>query len=350
MEQVWPDAPSTPQATSQGVPLAVLDFRRHSNVPNPLGAKQQRRVLVLLGLAALVTLLVVQAGDRRKGRWFAGIVSADGEKRTTRAVEVESAAAKDRQPPVNDDERDRAPIDRNALFPGVRRDYLSEVRDDEVFRAAESDAWFHLLAILGKTSQRELENASLGRVGFRQLDQQADEYRGRLVTIQGIVRGAKLVSAPENGFGINEYYQLWLQADRASPKLLVVYALKLPEGFPLGTRLDAASRTTGFFFKRWAYHAQGGVTTAPLILARTVAWQPPGPAPPEAPRAEQFVWALVVALILAVLIVGFLVSRRRGPLRHRHSSADSERVRAVLASREIADRVDRGDGAAADKV
>lgn len=306
----------------------MLDFRRHSNVPNYLGAKDQRRLLVLVALAALVAILVFRFGDPRKERWFAGIGPADGEQQAHRTAADAQGA--------------RAPGDRDALFPGVRRDYLSEVQDDEVFRTAESDAWFHLLEILDRTNERELEKASVGRVGFTQLDQQASEYRGRLVTIQGVVRGAKLVAAPKNSFGIKQYYQLWLQPERVSPALVVVYALKLPEGFPVGTPLEASSTATGFFFKRWAYRSQGGIATAPLILARTIDWQPPPAPPPEAPLGEQMVWTLVVALLLAVLTLGWLVARGRGATRSRRL-ADGEQVAAALASRELVDRANRGD-------
>ena len=169
------------------------------------------------------------------------------------------------------------------LFPGVRRDYMAEVRDDTVFRAAEKDAWFHLLALLKQTDSAELDAASTGRVGYLQLDEQSATYRGRLVTIGGIVRAAKRIAAPENGYDIKQYYQLWLQPLRSEPKLVVIYCLKLPAGFPLGRQLDAECTTTGFFFKRWAYRGQSGILTTPLILSRTISWTPP----PKSPRRRR---------------------------------------------------------------
>jgi hypothetical protein len=192
---------------------------------------------------------------------------------------------------------------------------LREIEDDTVFRREERDAWFHLLELLQKTDPRELARASLGPVSYVQLESQPNEYRGRLVTLDGVVRGAKTVPAPQNDLGIERYYQLWLQPEPGSGALVVIYALALPHDFPLGERLDAPCRAVGFFFKRWAYASRGGAMTAPLVLARTVTWEP-APAPPQQPVGEQYVWAIFVALALAIVTLGFVVARsRRSPPR-----------------------------------
>lgn len=302
----------------------MLDFRRHSHVPNYLGAAQQRRLLVLVALAALVAILVFRSGDLRLV-WRAWVGAADGPDPVAlrHAIHAAPGERNDTGPPGK----------RNALFPGVREDYLKEIQDDTVFRAAESDAWFHLLALLDKTNQKDLEKASLGRVGHVQLDQQAASYRGRLVTIDGIVRSAKLVEAPENGFGIRQYYQLWLQPQTSAPALVVVYCLKFPPGFPVGSPLQEHCTTTGFFFKRWAYQSQGGITTAPLILAATIDWQPPPPPPPPAPPiGERLLWSVAVALVLAVLLLGFLIARQRGAGRAGRLALDPAQVAAACAA------------------
>jgi hypothetical protein len=313
--------------------LAVLDFRRNSNVPNYLGSKEQRRWLLLLALAGIIAILVFRSGAVAP-RWFAPAALDDG-------LDTESAARDDQGPRAGRG----APGEGNAFFPGVRADYLSEVRDDEVFRAAERDAWFHLLALLENTDERELERASLGRVGYLQLDQQPASYRGRLVTVSGVVRSARLVDAPDNDFGVERYYQLWLQPERSAPELIVLYVRHLPAEFPLGTQLEAPCTATGFFFKRWAYQSQQGVTTAPLILARTLNWAPPQAPPPEAPLGEQMVLAVAVALALAVLVVGYFVARSRAGVRPRRGT-DVRDLQTTLAARanDSAERHGAGSG------
>jgi hypothetical protein len=325
---------------------AVLDFRRHSNVPNYLGSQQQRRWLLLFALAGVAAIIVFRSGGSLPISWLAPHGGDDGLNVTHVPPEREAepgdkGPGAQTGPPI--------PSDRSAFFPGVRKDYLSEVRDDQVFRKAESDAWFHLLALLENTPQRELQAASVGRVGFLQLDQQADWYRGRLVTTGGVVRSARLVDAPDNDFGIKQYYQLWVQPQQDSPKLIVVYCLHLPPGFPLGESLDATGQTTGFFFKRWAYQSHEGVTTAPLVLAGTIDWQPP-PAtpPPKAPAGEQMLLALAGALVLAVLIVGYFVARTRGGSRPRHLPDPGE-VEAAMQAREGPLPLERLAGGAGDE-
>jgi len=325
------------------VTLAVFDFRRNSNVPNYLGSKQQRRLLMILALVGVLAIAVFQARDLGRRSWFASTGPGGSAESAGQSAAGLAAAASDAARSASGEDGSPAPQGRAPLFPGVRADYLSTVEDDTVFRAVESDAWFHLLALLEKSDQRDLKRASLGRVDFLQLDQQADEYRGQLVSINGTVRGAKLVAAPANDYSIERYYQLWLQPDRGSPALMAVYALALPEGFPLGADLEAPCAATGFFFKRWAYPSREGIATAPLVLARTVDWQPTRPPAPAAPRGEQFVWAVLIALFLAVMIVGFFIARGRATSGRRPPAADGEKLQAVLLSREIAHQVARSD-------
>ena len=328
------------RALPKGVTLAVFDFRRNRTIPNYLGSKEQRRLLMTLALVGVLAILIFQARDLGSGSWFASSRPVGGLELASQSTAGHPAAKSDPPGLPADKNGSPAPTDRQVLFPGVRPDYLDTVEDDTVFRAVEADAWFHLLALLEMTDQRDLERASLGRVGFLQLDQQADAYRGRLVTIDGTLRGAKLVAAPPNGYSIEQYYQLWLQPDRGSPALVVVYALTLPEGFPLGTDLEAPCAATGFFFKRWAYPAREGIATAPLVLARTVDWQPPPP-PEEAPSGGQFVWAFFIALVLAVMIVGFFIVRTRAASRPRRPATDGQRLQAILLSRANEHQADR---------
>lgn len=296
----------------------MLDFRPHRKAPTKLVSREQRRVVWLAAASAMVLLLIVKSGNPANWRWLAWDAPA-----------IEA-------PPPADPSVDKAtePLaEQGRFFPGVSEAELREIKDDTVFRDAERDAWFHLLGILARTDPSRLAAGSLGRVGYLQLDQQSREYRGRLVTLGGVVRQAKRVSAPANEEGVAEYYQLWLQPDRASSALVVIYCLELPQGFPLGTGLDAAASTTGFFFKRWAYPSQGGITTAPLVLARTVTWKAPPPADSRAeeprPLAVELLSAVAGALLLALAVLGFLLwrGRKRPPV----AQPNEHRVATALA-------------------
>jgi hypothetical protein len=301
----------------------MLDFHRHRRAARPSGPALERRMLALGVSTAVVLLLILGAGNPRNWTWLTGgnappaaVARLDQPEHVViaRAAEPNEPpqAGSEAGPPGPQDKPAEAP-DEVRRFPGVRMDYLSAVRDDTVFRPAESDAWFHLFALVARTSDEELQQASEGPVAYLQLDQQPREYRGRLVTIDGIARAARRITAPANAFEVKHYYQVWLQPDRQSDGLIVVYCTQLPTGFPLGEQIAAECSATGFFFKRWAYPSQGGITTAPLVIAKTLSWQPPpvvaeGPPPP--PLGEQLLIAAAAALLLA--IIALLVILRRG--------------------------------------
>jgi hypothetical protein len=206
-----------------------------------------------------------------------------------------------------------------------------------VFLPDEADAWFHLFDVVGKADPEDLDRAALEDVGYLQLDQQPKEYRGRVVKLSGIVRGVKLVETPVNAFNVDRYYQLWIQPERASPALVVVYCLKLPEGFPVGEQLDAPVQLTAIFFKRWTYSSRGGITTAPLLVAKTLTWMPaPPPAPSdERSRTVEPSLAVITAVVLAVGVIAVVAWRTRARTRHDDSSIKPfDRWAAELASLE----------------
>jgi hypothetical protein len=192
------------------------------------------------------------------------------------------------------------------------RKLLSGIRDDTYFRSEEHPAWFQILGRLKRDSESELARQSLGAVTYRQLDRQPEVYRGRLVTLRGIARLVARKEAPKNEQNINDYFQVWVQPNDEPSSLLVIYCLNLPPGFPQGPEIDASVEVNGVFFKRWAYRAQDTVRTAPLLLAKTLAWNRELPASAEV-EAEPvaLAWWIVATLAAAALVVWLLVRRTR---------------------------------------
>ena len=320
----------------------MLDFRRNRRLPSSAGAALERRLLAMIVGAGVVVLLIVGAGNPRNWRWLvperpdAARQQRVGSPRNDVVIAASSAG------PGGEHEDVRLEVVDERLFPGVRADYLGMVRDDTEFRPREADGWFHLFALLQRTPNDELVEASEGRVSYLQLDQQPKAYRGHVVTVDGVARAAKSVAAPENAYGVKQYYQVWLQPSRDSDELIVVYALELPEGFPIGPSIEADCSAVGFFYKRWAYQSRGGVATAPLVISKTLDWQPPpaveGPAPTQ-PLGEQLLTAVIAALLLAGVVLLLIVWRGRAARDSRRAlskqqSADEGQVGAALASLE----------------
>jgi hypothetical protein len=293
----------------------MLNFRNR-RMTNYLERNQQYKLMALMGALVLVLLLVSLAGEPQRWNW---LVPGDEPRQQapfrpdTRLAKADTGEAADgtfRVPSEGIVEADPA-----AFLRGLRTDYLIPVRDDTVFRDAESDGWLHLLETLMKTDPKTLSAASVGKISFRQLYEQPKFYRGKVVSLAGMVRGVRQVPAMANDLGIKHYYQLSLEPHGEPNQLVVVYALNLPKGFPQGDSVEAAVQLTGFFFKRWAYASKDAVRTAPLVLVNTVTWKPL-PATTVPGDEVSFAWAAGVAFGLFVIAaLGFIImqSMRSNP-------------------------------------
>jgi hypothetical protein len=150
------------------------------------------------------------------------------------------------------------------------------VRDDTPWiRNDEIDAWLNLWSALAASSDAVIARSSVGEVGFVELFAQPQAYRGKLVTMRGAARQAVYLKAAKNEANIAGYYRVVLQPESGPDEPVFVYLLDLPAGFPLGERIRTEIAATGYFFKRMVYSAQdtGDLRRAPVIMARTLAWQ-----------------------------------------------------------------------------
>lgn len=208
---------------------------------------------------------------------------------------------------------------------------LAKIEDDTVWRPAEREPWFKLFGSLQQMSPDQLQQSTEANVGFVQLFRQPSAYRGQLVTIRGQARLVYHVQAPKNELGISGYYVFWIRPKGGSNSPLVVYSLELPEGFPQVPDKDLDARTlevdesvtvTGYFFKRWAYRARGGLHTAPMLLARVPLWVP---APDRADRFElpgPLTIAITLVLLVGVALLMTLWVYRSGQIRRSESGRD----------------------------
>lgn len=287
-----------------------------------LGRREQFRLLTLFGLLALVVVLMRLAGRPESWNWFDTIAprreapraARDDEPIDTRRSAISTTDASDvmRIGPTI------APGtgDATESLPGLRRDTFSSVIDDTVLRGGEEhEAFFRTLAVLSGLDERAATTPRPTEVGFVQLFRQPEAYRGEWVRVRGVVRRALPIATPKNEHGVAELRQLWLQPEGRPDDLLAVDVLQLPPGYPQGAEVEAPVTIDGVFFKRWAYHAEDGIRTAPLLLARTVTWTPE-PAPslasdePGSYRAVDI--ALGVGLVVGlVAVAGWLARGKR---------------------------------------
>ncbi len=166
--------------------------------------------------------------------------------------------------------------------------------------------------ILNRTDSETLRQASLGPVSYAQLFRQPSQYRGRLVTVSGVVHRANRVELPSNDYGIKQYYQVWLWPSDNPSAPIVVYCLRLPKDFPTGMELAEPAAVTGYFFKRWAYQANDALCAAPELLARSLQWQQrPAVTPPQPVETWPIPLVVGAAALAALLATGIVYLRTR---------------------------------------
>lgn len=205
-------------------------------------------------------------------------------------------------------------------FPGVNRAFLDPVRDGTPRRrSAEFDGFYHLFQILDQRPQADLiEHMQRTRndfpVTFTQLFRQPEAYRGKLIRFEGVATAVFPRQAPENKYGIKNYYEVWLRSNDRQDVLLAL-VLHLPENFPESTvlpdqtyaQIEEPVTVVGFFYKLHVYAAEQGVSNAPLVLARQVDWTPRIVVAPVEPPTLPGIAALIGgALALGVIVAAGL--------------------------------------------
>jgi hypothetical protein len=302
----------------------VLDFHRGSQPRNFLSRREQWRLLLLVLTLGLVAVLTLEARDPEHYRWLLAEGPGDEDPSAgDRPVDTLVRA----EPVVEDIPgtfRLAGPVAAEAegssrYFPGVRPSHLKSIGDNKPLGFSEWDAWLHLFDVLENSSEAALQRASTGRAGFVQLFEQSSEYRGELVTVEGIIRRAHPAKTPKNDYGLEDYYQTWLWPDDHPNDPIVVWCLHLPDGFPVGMEMAEEAEATGFFFKRWAYKAaDGNMRRAPMVLARTVHWRKRSEATSRVPEGPlPLVLMIAGAAAFGVLAAVYVYNRprRRGPTR-----------------------------------
>lgn len=318
----------------------MLDFRpKGKRTRNYLARSEQWRLLLLVGAVGAVLLLIGQARQPKMWRWlwFGQQPGAAPQAAENQPAIDTRLKPKARRPLAADEvviKRAEKPVlpAGKKFFPGVKAEFLSGVRDDTLFRSAETDAFYHLMKILEETDEKTLEAASSGPVTFTQLFTQPKEYRGELVTVAGTLRRNQRLKAPRNKYGIEKYFELVIQPDdRAEPLLL--YCLQPPENLPRGENLHQPITATGFFYKRQAGMSGDGLRTWPLVLAKTVIMPVAPPGAEVAKKEESFslVTAMVASGCIGLAVVWFVLGRTKRGARFHLPSAGSPEAERVLA-------------------
>jgi len=213
-------------------------------------------------------------------------------------------------------ERDTDPADAGPADDlAASRTALARVRDATTFRDADNDAWFQVWQTLQEEDRSSAGRARPREVSFRELFGQPRSFRGRLVRMKGTLRRAERLPAPANDYGVDRYWQCWMEPAGGPASPVVIQCLTLPDGMPTGLAIGEPVEVTGYFFKNFAYNAADAIRVAPVIMTAEPAWQPVVAVPRSGlagPGGVTLVVAGTVAALIAATWLGGLASRRRG--------------------------------------
>lgn len=245
---------------------------------------------------------------------------------------LESVAGR---PPADDEiviEREAEPLDAvPAAELSASRESLARVRDATFFRQADEDAWFQTWSTLRDGGAAGLRSATSRRVGFRELFGQPRSFRGRLVAMRGTFHRLEEVRAPANDYGIDRYWQGWLEPEGGPASPVVVQCLAVPAGMRSGMTIDEPAEVVGYFFKNYAYAASDTVRVAPVIMTLEPV-RLPRPAPPSGSGlGSTFVTITMAATVLALVAAAWLGSRSSGSRRATAAPADAVNLDQALA-------------------
>ncbi|HUG93840.1 MAG TPA: hypothetical protein VML55_23630 [Planctomycetaceae bacterium] len=368
-----------------------MRFRSSSSPPPYLNRRDQMRMLALVGLLAGVLLAMQAVANPRMWAWLFSTGSPTAPEPDHAAQpsprDVDFRVRFDNETALADDEflarpaggereragvggggddspgqaessprestpdRELAPTFASAAAPSAARErvtidagVLRSIQDDYVgLRAAEADAYFHVLIRARDVDQRVLERASAGSVDFAVLMDDPDRFRGRPVTVEGDLKGLTPVPIEHNDYGIERLWEGWLFNRNSWPNPWCVRVLEVPAGIPQGSRITqpVRVRVTGYFFKKYGYASEGGFHKAPLLLGKRIDWIRSEPRAAEAlPGLGPYLGG---AAVLIAAGLGFMVWRMRASDRRfeqthlkRLSAAPRESIEA-LAGLETSD-------------
>ncbi|MBM81730.1 MAG: hypothetical protein CMJ78_14215 [Planctomycetaceae bacterium] len=189
-------------------------------------------------------------------------------------------------------------------------------------KAVENHAYYYLLEKARKTDSSVLDKAAADFYTKRQDARQQqrkrrmppfidvfkhrDEYHGQPVMFKGRVRRLVPYTAPENDYGIETLYDLWIYTDDSQNNAAVVVCTDLPEGLKTQMGSDILIdnvAVTGYFFKMMAYQAQDTAHMTPMLIAKKPTWKPVvGGTEPVLPKS---VVNILAGLGLVGIVVGF---------------------------------------------
>lgn len=250
------------------------------------------RLVTMIVMLGVLFLLMDLARDPKTWRWIA----PDDE-----VAQIEPPPAKAGRAPV-DALPAPGPTDQDPTEQEAAREEFEAVADKSPLAKEEMPAYWRLMGWELHQSTAELQQRADKNVTFRELWQQPQKWRGKLVEIRvHLRRTATVKDLAENPLGLKTVYEVWGWNSQSQPYWYWMVVPELPPGMPQGESIYEEATFVGYFFKLLPYEDRQGKTLAtPLLIGRLI-WHP---SPDNAlARRNEWTWTWYLAAALLVLFV-----------------------------------------------
>jgi hypothetical protein len=276
------------------------------------------RVMTMVVMMGVLVLLVGLARDERTWSWIApgaprnAPSSADGDKPSVPAPERTIAG----------------PTDQDADEADAAGEEFQAVTDKSLLAKEEMPAYWRLMAWQQHQSLDQLRSRARADVSFRQLWQQPDAWRSKLVQIPlHINRTADVNDLAENELGLQSMHEVWGWNSDSQPYWYWLVVPELPPGMPKGDIQEEAT-FVGYFLKLLPYEDHRGKSLAtPLLIGRLI-WHPSAARSAES-QAWSWEWLALGAVVLLLGARSALAIFRPARLRQRFAAESGRDPREV---------------------
>jgi len=269
------------------------------------------RLLTLVVMLGVLFLLVGRARDPGMWRWFAPDAG------TERPGAAKADRAQDnRDDVVAADPDARGPTDEDADQRDEAREEFEAVTDKAPLSKEEMPAYWRLMEWQQHQSLAPMRARAQHDVTFKQLWQQPEKWRGRLVEIPVHLRQtAKVEDLAENALGLKTLDEVWGWNTDSQPYWYWLVCPRLPPAMPSGRNIYEEATFVGYFLKLLPYEDHQGKTLAtPLLIGRLV-WHPAASNSLVGSDEWGWPWWLAAATIASLLVARWgllkVIARKR---------------------------------------
>lgn len=171
---------------------------------------------------------------------------------------------------------------------------MATVKDNTIgVRFEEREAYLHVLRLASEVplrrqeqfaaeirSERRALNPNYKRrrpeefPQFVDLFTHSEFYRGRPVTLRGVMRKLTKFELGKNSVGLDQAYEGWVYTSDSQQNPAVVIFTSKDDRLPVSGDVQEEVEFTGYFFKMYGYDALDVTRKATMILAGEVRWIP----------------------------------------------------------------------------